>query len=98
MYMYMLLCVCAILQEYDKAVEESEDKVKLATQVHDLVRTPNTCSYTCTCTCTCACTVVTYNVVMRCESIRTCAACSSVFVKSTCTCTCTCVAAGAAHA
>ena len=33
---YLLIHV--IFQEYKKAIDQSDDKVKLATQVHDLVR------------------------------------------------------------
>lgn len=33
-----------LLQEYDKAVDKSDGKVKLATQIHDLVR-QKYCSY-----------------------------------------------------
>lgn len=34
------------LQEYEKTVTESEDKVKLASQVHDLVRHKSICLQT----------------------------------------------------
>lgn len=49
----LLLPIVVLLQEYDRAVKDSAEKMKLANQIHDLVGL--LADFLCMCTCMYAC-------------------------------------------